>query len=195
MRQLWPMPSIRLRRGGSVLLVTVWIVLALCTASGAQNRRSADEFSIDKVNAEAFDSEAVDTAQRGGGGSATSQQAERPNLTMVAFRTIAALVLILLVIVGLVWFLRKAGLSGTSRIGGGSMDLLEVLPIGQGRSIVLVRVMEKVLVLAQTQQNITLLEEVDGQHAVELIAQSKGGTSIVQFKEMFNNFVGRVKKN
>ena len=190
------MPSICSRGGGSVLFVIVAIVLlSPLTNVRAQDKNNADGFSIEKVNAQAFDNVAVDTGQRGGEATGSSQQTDRPNLAMVVFRTIASLVLILLVIVGLVWFLRKAGLSGTSRIGGGSMDLLEALPIGQGRSLVLVRVMEKVLVLAQTQQIITLLAEIDGQNAVELIAQSKGGTSIVQFKEMFNGFVGRVKKN
>ena len=38
------------------------------------------------------------------------------------------------------------------------------------------------------------LDKIEGNKAVELIASTKGGTSIVQFKDMFNNFMGKIKK-
>ncbi len=117
------------------------------------------------------------------------------NYFFLSMRIVGYLILIALLIGTALWFIKKMGLSGTSRIGGGSMDLLEALPIGQNRSLILVRVMNTVYVLAQTPQNITLLETIEGEKAVELIASTKGGTSIVQFKDVFNNFIGKIKKS
>lgn len=117
------------------------------------------------------------------------------NYLMITLRIIGYLVLLTLIIILVIWGMKRLGLTGTSRIGGGSMDLLEALPIGQNRSLILVRVMDAVYVLAQTAQNITLLEKIEGDKAVELIASTKGGTSIVQFKDVFNNFIGKIKKS
>jgi len=118
----------------------------------------------------------------------------RDNYFLIVLRIIGYVALISIIVVFVLWLVKRFGLSGSSRIGGGSMDLLETLPVGQNRSILLVRVMDAILVLSQTPQNITLLERIEGTKAVELIASSKGGTSIVQFKDVFNNFIGKIKK-
>jgi flagellar biosynthetic protein FliO len=117
------------------------------------------------------------------------------SLGTIILRISAYLALIVLVIVLFVWLMRKTGMVGSSRIGGGTMDMLEALPIGQGRTIALVRVLDTVLVLAQSGQQITLLDKIEGQKALEVIASTKGGTSIVQFKEVFNSFFGKMKKS
>jgi flagellar biogenesis protein FliO len=75
------------------------------------------------------------------------------------------------------------------------MDTLEVLPLGPNRAIMLVRVMDRVYLLAQTQNSISVLDKVEGDKAVELIASSKGVVSISQFKDVFNSFMGKMKKN
>jgi flagellar biogenesis protein FliO len=74
------------------------------------------------------------------------------------------------------------------------MDILETLPLGQNRSLVMVRVMDSILLLSQTPQTIVLLEKIEGAKAIELISLTKGGTSIVQFKDFFNTFIGKMKK-
>ena len=112
----------------------------------------------------------------------------------VTLKIMIYLIIITVVIVIGIWIVKKMGLSGTSRLGGGSMDLLETLPIGQNRSIVLLRIMDSVMVVAQTAQNITLLEKIEGEKAVELIASTKGGTSIVRFKDHFNSFMQKIRK-
>jgi flagellar biogenesis protein FliO len=90
--------------------------------------------------------------------------------------------------------IKRLGLAGGSKIGGGSMDVLEALPVGQNRTIMLVRVRDIVYVLAQTQHQITLLDKVEGDRALEVISSSKGTVSISQFKDVFNDFMGRIKK-
>ena len=74
------------------------------------------------------------------------------------------------------------------------MDVLEALPLGQNRNIVLVRVVDKVYLIGQTQTSITVLETIEGQKALELISSTKGVVSMAQFKDVFNNFMGKFKK-
>jgi len=74
------------------------------------------------------------------------------------------------------------------------MDILEALPLGQNKSVLLVRVTDRVYLLAQTQNQIAVLETITGEKAIELISSSKGVVSIMQFKDVFNNFMGKMKK-
>lgn len=114
---------------------------------------------------------------------------------MIIIRISLYLALIIAVIFVVAWIVRKAGIAGTSKIGGGgSMDILEVLPFGQNRNAVLIRVQDTVYLLGQTPNNIILLEKIEGQKAIDLIASSKGGSSVMQFKDEFNNFIGKIKK-
>lgn len=168
------------------------VVVLLCSAALSAQEKAGD-FDIAEVNRHAYRDMPVDTAEGGAGTRPAAEEA--PDTTIVVLRTIGYLVLIVALIVGALWGLRKLGMTGSSRIGGGSMDLLEILPVGQNRSILLVRVMDTVLVLAQTTQQISVIERIEGDRAVELIASTKGGTSMVPFKDMFNNFVNRVKKS
>jgi len=113
----------------------------------------------------------------------------------IIIRITLYLALIIAVIFVVAWIVRKVGITGTSKIGGGgSMDILEVLPLGQNRNAVLIRVQDTVYLLGQTPNNIILLEKIEGQKAIDLIASSKGGSSIMQFKDAFNNFIGKIKK-
>jgi flagellar biosynthetic protein FliO len=99
------------------------------------------------------------------------------------------------VIFAIAWFVRKTGFGNSSKIGGGgSMDILEVLQFGQNRNAILVRVMDTVYLLGQTPTSIVLLEKIEGQKAIDLIASSKGGGAVMQFKDVFNNFMGKMKK-
>jgi len=97
-------------------------------------------------------------------------------------------------ILALAWLTRKGGIAGGSKLGGGSMDTLEVLPLGQNKSVLLVRVVDAVYVLAQTAGAITVLEKIEGQRALEIISSSKGLVSMTKFKDAFNQFVGKLKK-
>lgn len=177
------------------LLVFCSFVAAVAFSQSYAQKSKIGDFDINKVH------EAVQTGLDDTGASKSDYSNQnnitrhiRDNYMVVTLRIIGYLVLLSLIIVIGVWFIKRLGLSGSSRIGGGSMDLLEALPTGQNRSIILVRVMDTVLVLSQTSQNITLVEKIEGDEAVELIATTKGGTSIVHFKEVFNNFIGKIKK-
>ncbi len=113
---------------------------------------------------------------------------------VITVRIIFTVIILTALIAFVLWLMKSSGISGSSKIGGGNMDFLEALPLGQNRNIILVRVMDKVLVLGQSSTGLNLLETIEGDQAVELIASSKGGTSIVQFKDVFNNFMEKIKK-
>jgi flagellar biosynthetic protein FliO len=93
----------------------------------------------------------------------------------------------------IVWGIKRLGLAGRSKLRGGSMDVLEAVALGQNKSLALVRVVDKVYLIGQTQTQITLLDTMEGTKAIELIASSKGGVSIGQFKDVFNSFMDRFK--
>ena len=172
----------------------VLLITGLLSVTLAQKSRIGD-FDINKVR-EAVGGGLSDSAMGPGGTDAPQDQVDSlgQGYFWITLRIIAILVLLALTIMVGIWLIKKFGLSGTSRVGGGSMDVLEALPIGQNKSIVLVRVLDAVLVLSQTPQQVALLEKIEGNKAVELIASTKGGTSIVQFKDMFNSFMGKMKK-
>jgi flagellar biogenesis protein FliO len=74
------------------------------------------------------------------------------------------------------------------------MDLLEVLPLAQNRNISMVRIQDSVYILGVQQSSMILIEKIEGQKAIELISSSKGGSSVMQFKDALNTFVGKFKK-
>lgn len=175
------------------LLFFIFIASFFITESFAQESKTGN-FDIKKVQQAVIedmgDSVNIETDNAG----TVNNRRFGNNYMFIILRIIGYLVLLAVMIILVVWLLKRFGLTGTSRTGGGTMDLLESLPVGQNRSIILVRVMNSVLVLSQTAQSITLLEKIEGDKAVELIASTKGGTSIVQFKDVFNNFIGKIKK-
>ena len=124
----------------------------------------------------------------------TATKTEKVNLGWLIVRLCFYFALIIGAILFVTWGIKRLGLAGRSKIRGGSMDVLEALPLGQNRNVLLVRVTDKVYLLAQTQNQITVLDTITGEKALELISSSKGVVSIMQFKDVFNNFMGKMKK-
>jgi flagellar biosynthetic protein FliO len=118
------------------------------------------------------------------------------NFWFIALRITGYLALVIVLIYGASWGIKKLGLAaGGSKVSNGSMDLLEVLPLGQNRSLMLVRVMDAVFLLSQTPSQIALVEKIEGPRALELISTTKGGVNMMQFKDLFDTFVGKFKKH
>lgn len=159
----------------------------------AQNSQSIGSFDINKVQ------ELSQGPQSNFPSSETKTPADMPkekqNYSVIIVRIAVSLFLIIALIFGVSWLMRKSGLMGSSRIGhGGSMDVLEVLPLGQNRNVVMFRASDTVYVCGQTPSNITLIDKIDGQRAVDLLTSSKGPSTVVHFKEAFNQFMGKRKK-
>ena len=171
----------------NVLISLVIVFSALAEAQQAQ--AGTGEFDIGKVRA------AVLSQQDTSLGEYSPLEKKSENYAFVMLRITLYLGLVIAIIFGVAWIVRKTGITGSSRIGGGgAMDVLEILPFGQNRNAVLVRVMDAVYLLGQTPNSIVLLEKIEGQKAIDLIASSKGGGSVMQFKDAFNSFIGKIKK-
>lgn len=121
--------------------------------------------------------------------------AQPENYAVVILRMVGYLAVVMMVIFAVAWGIRKIGLAGTSKVGGGgSMDIIEVLSFGQNRNAVLIRVADTVYLLGQTPESMVLLEKIEGQKAIDLIASNKSGASVMNFKDAFNSFIGKMKK-
>jgi flagellar biogenesis protein FliO len=158
-----------------------------------QERQSVGKFDINKVRELSADPSATSpqTDQIDDG----KLKKETTNIAMTTLRIIGSLALIIALIFGVSWFIRKSGLTGTSKIGGsGSMDMLEVLPLAQHRNIILFRVMDTVYLCSQTPSTIGLIDKIEGQRAADLLTSSRGASTVVKFKDAFNQFVSRIKK-
>jgi flagellar biogenesis protein FliO len=171
-------------------LLPVLVVLSVGYAQNEQNETG--NFDFQKLQ-DAISNQS-DTQLSGKNAVPQKAKKESDSYIGVVFRITLYLAIVIGVIFLVAWIVRKAGI-GNSRIGGsGNMDILEVLQTGQNRNTMLIRVMDSVYLIGQTQHSIVLLEKIEGQKAIDLIASSKGGGTVMQFKEVFNNFMGKMKK-
>jgi flagellar biogenesis protein FliO len=184
-------------RIGLLIAATFFVgttIAATDQPAGTDERQNIGSFDINKVREL---SKASQPSTPTGSSTAPEVARKEPqNYTFVTLRIIGSLAIIVLLIFGVAKLLRKSGLGGSSRRrgGGGSMDVLEVLPIGQNRNVVMFRVMDTVYLCGQTVSNIALIDKIDGPRAAELLTSSKGPSTVVQFKEAFNQFIGKMKK-
>jgi flagellar biogenesis protein FliO len=124
------------------------------------------------------------------------KEKEKGNIVAVLIRILAYLLLVIILIIGISWIIKRIGIPGTMKNKGpGTMDLLEILPLSQNRTITMVRVQDVVYILGQNQGSMILIDKIEGQKAIELISSSKDGTSVVQFKDAINLFVEKFKKH
>ncbi|MBD3420595.1 MAG: flagellar biosynthetic protein FliO [Chitinivibrionales bacterium] len=181
----------------TICAVSVMMLVCCWSAVTARSERDAafdsDKF-IGKVQQElqGYD-DRTDTSATSGSGSGI-QDRRRENLLFVTLRIVGYLALLIVIIFVLAWLFRKSGIAGGSKLGGGSMDVLEVLPLGQNKSMVLVRMLDGVYLVGQTPTSINLLEKIEGDKAVELIASSKGVVSMTRFKDALGSFMKLGKK-
>ena len=178
-----------------VLALTIVILLAALAFGQSDSNKTISSFDINKVRQAlgAVDSGSAVTAVTAAVPAAAPKRTP-VNVTLVILRIVGWLALFTLVFVGLAWGIKKLGLAGKSKLGGGgAMDLLEVLPLGQNRSVMLVRILDKVYAVGQTPQAINLLTAFDETTSVKLITSAKS-VSLTQFKDAFAHFMGKLQK-
>jgi flagellar biosynthetic protein FliO len=176
-----------------VLLSISIVAISFSAQAQPQGGNGTGSFDIEKVRRAVSEQPMnVDTTTA----KASSAGPEKENIGFLVLRIAFYLLIVIAVILLISWMIRKTGLAGRSKIGGvGSMDILEVLPLGANRSVMLVRVTDRVYLLSQTQNSINVLDKIEGDKAVELIATTKSGVSISQFKDVFNSFMEKIKHN
>ena len=177
------------------------VMLLIPIAAYAQDGSSGGigTFDIDKVYEDATggadDDDDSALTQGGLGSRAGGYPRQKENYALVLLRIIGYLVVVTVIILAAAWGARRLGVAGVSKVGGGNnMDTIEAIYFGQNRGAVLIRVADTVYLLGHTPENVVLLEKIEGEKAVELIASSKGGTTVMSFKDAFNNFMGKMKR-
>jgi len=179
------------------------ILIILAAAAYAQDGNSGTSggigsFDIDKVYEDAAGGDDDSALSQGGAGGSSSGAYPRrqENYALVLLRIIGYLVVVTAIILAAAWGARRLGVAGVSKVGGGNnMDTIEAIYFGQNRGAVLIRVADVVYLLGHTPENVVLLEKIEGEKAVELIASSnKGGSAVMSFKDAFNNFMGKMKR-
>jgi flagellar biogenesis protein FliO len=174
------------------LFLSLLLLFSVCYAQNQQSETG--NFDFKKLQDAISNQSDTQLSQNSSLSQKTKKDKESESYVWVVFRITLYLAIVIGVIFLVAWIVRKAGI-GNSRIGGaGNMDILEVLQTGQNRNTMLIRVMDAVYLIGQTQNSIVLLEKIEGQKAIDLIASSKGGGTVMQFKEVFNNFMGKMKK-
>ncbi|MCL2183578.1 MAG: flagellar biosynthetic protein FliO [Chitinispirillia bacterium] len=166
--------------------------VVLSPVYGQEPSPGIGSFDLEKVNDDV--ASGADTALAGAA-SVAGYTGRTENYAIVLLRITGSLVIITAVILCIAWAVRKIGVAGVSKVGGGSnMDVIETLYLGQNRGAALMRVGDTVYLVGHTPENIVLLEKIEGDKAIGLIASSKsGGTA--GFKDVLNNFMGKMKKS
>jgi flagellar biogenesis protein FliO len=166
------------------------VLLAVCfTAYGAgEPGGGIGNFDIEKVRTATL--HAGDTAA----GPARTAPEPRENAPAIALRVTAYLGIVIVLILAVAWLVRKGGVRSMRPGGPGSMDIVETLQLGGGRMLIMVRVMDEIYCLAQTATAVTLLDKIGGQKALDIIASSRGGGTMLPFKDAFNSFMGKIRK-
>ena len=177
----------------SYRLIAFLFLLTAALVAAQDSATNIGTFDINKVRE-------LSTVQsdRPGASAATAPAAARRESTSYAFvmlRVIGALALIVAILIGAGWLIRKTGLGRSSRLGGNNvMDIIEVLQLGQNKNVVLFRVKETLYLCGQTASNLSLFDKIEGREAEELLTASRGRPAIGQFKDAFNQFVTKMKK-
>lgn len=120
-----------------------------------------------------------------------------PSITAVVVRMIISLAVILLLLAAGVYAFRRLTFKG--RMSGhksGTMDVLEIMNIMPGKTLALVRVQDRVILLGIFQDGMEPLSTFEGEKAVEIIkATDRGNTPnlLAHFSENLNAFTEKLK--
>ena len=81
-------------------------------------------------------------------------------------RTIVALVLVIVVIYGIAWILKRVKKSRDGRASGAGLAPIATMPLGAGRSVQLVRAGQELLLLGVAEQGVTTLRSYTEAEAI-----------------------------
>ncbi|WP_237559930.1 flagellar biosynthetic protein FliO [Desulfohalovibrio reitneri] len=123
----------------------------------------------------------VHAAQAAATAAAQTQPGGVPDPTGSMFTVIASLLLLLAVLFAGFWLLRKFGHKAGLNLGGGSgkggLKLVAQMPLGPKRSVVVVRFLNREMVLGVTEHSINLLTELEHDNGETDFAQTLAGQS------------------
>lgn len=171
------------------LLLFVLSVACVCALSVSAQPASSGGFDIAKVR-EAVDGKADPQTGK-------AELPRTPSITAALVRMVLSLAVILFLVAAVFYGLRRFAFRNrlTSR-GSGMLDVLETTGILPGKTLALVRVSDRVLLLGLSQDSVRCLCEFEGAKALEIIQASDKGNMpkiMTQFSDQLNSFLGRFK--
>ena len=156
---------------------------------------AADSSGIGKFDIEKVRSAVIGKTADGQTGAVKLPQT--PNVVSVITRTIFWLAVILLLIAGVVFVFRRIVYSrGGAGRGAGALDIIESMTLVPGKTIMLVRAADKVIVLGVYQDGMECFATFEGEKALEIIQSgSREGMprTMTQFSESLNQFMDKFK--
>jgi flagellar protein FliO/FliZ len=162
---------------------TVW-------AQDSSSGSATGSFDIAKVRSAAFGTASAGQSQK-------PDLPKTPSISGIITRMVLSLGIILLLLAGIVIIFKKIFYRGkSSGFRSGALDVLKTTSIMPGKSLSLVRIADKVLLLGIFQEGIRCLSEFEGEHAIEIIqATDKGNLPrpVSQFSESLNIFLDKFK--
>ena len=105
-------------------------VITITAGTSIADSDNIGNFDIEKVRKAAQQSDTL--------GETVSPAEERESITTLVLRVTLYLGVVIALIVGIAWVIRRNGLQSGRGSGSGAMDVIETLPIGQNRMLVMV---------------------------------------------------------
>lgn len=173
------------------LFVVFFVVFTLFPLRAVAQEREFDMRTLSQEMGVPFNADDTDLAAQ------AENSGREESIGVIILRIVGSLVIVLALVGGTAWGIRKTGVFKKSGIIAAnqtpSMSVLEALATGQNGVILLVRCEEQVFLLGQTQAKYTLLQELNADTAKKIIENKAGNETIGSFKNSLANFMQNVK--
>jgi flagellar biosynthetic protein FliO len=173
------------------LRITVFTVIFILSISGivnkglSQNQIKSENLDVTKSNADSIIN-----------GYANSEVPELPNMGGMVFKGLFSLIIVFALIIGFALFLKKFVYNRNGfRVSGGLVKVISTTFIGPKKSIHLIKVMDKILVVGVTDNQMqTLAEFKEGDIPNSLVENRKIDESTKQYSSYFSHIFDKVRK-
>ena len=148
-----------------------------------------DYVSADRASLQT--SQSIDNVYSPTSGESGSGMSVLPSL----IRIISALVIVVVCIYGGIYLLKKLMSKRNGRSAAyGNLEVIETIHIAPRKSVTLLRVGEKSVLVGTTENNMSLLSEQDEIETGKLLEQTEQEAPTISFGEMLNTAVAKVKE-
>jgi len=173
------------------LRITVFAVIFILSISGMVNRSSSQFGAGSEVfNENGIKSDSLSTAY------VNPEITELPNFTDMILKSIFSLSVVIVLIIGFVMFIKKFVYNRSgSNISNGLIKVINTTYIAPKKSINLVKIMDRILVVGITENQMQTLAEFKEEEIPDSIIETrKRNGSIKQFSDYVNMFFNKVRK-
>ena len=173
------------------LRITVFTVIFILSISGIVNK-SLSQFGVgsEVFNENGLKSDSLLTAY------INPEISKLPDFSGMILKSIFSLSVVVVLIIGFVWFMRKFVYNRSgSNISNGLVKVISTTFIAPKKSIHLVKIMDRILVIGITENQMQALAEFKEEEIPDSIIETrKRGEPVKQFSSYVNMFLDKVRK-